>query len=64
MYVLQISPKAFIKLEDKNMKVVRDPADATKFNILGDAMREASCINNDWDNNIVTVLKLEWNGYY
>lgn len=57
MYILQISPKAYIKLEENSndIIVVQELERATKFDAIGDAMRKAARINEDWEEYIVKV---------
>ena len=57
MYILKISNKAFVKLED-NLTIVQEPECATKIEAIGDAMRQASLINKDWETNIVRIIKV------
>ena len=57
MYILKISNKAFVKLED-NLTIVQEPERATKIETIGDAMRQASQINKDWETNIVRIIKV------
>lgn len=60
MYILQISSKAYIKLEENSndIIVIQEPERATKFDAIGDAMREASKINEDWEEHIVKIKAL------
>lgn len=60
MYILQISSKAYIKLEENSndIVVVQEPERATKFDAIGDAMRAASRINEDWEEHIIRVKSL------
>lgn len=57
MYILQISPKAYIKLEENSNDIIvmQELERATKFDAIGDAMREAARINEDWEEYIVKV---------
>lgn len=58
-YILKISNKAFIKLEDNgDITVVQDPERASKIGTVGDAMREAAQINEDWEANIVQLIRV------
>ena len=59
-YILRISNKAFIKLEENSndIIVVQEPERATKFDLIGDAMIIAAQINEDWEANIVKVIKV------
>lgn len=58
-FILTISPKAFIKLEDNgDITVVQDPERASRIGTVGDAMRAAAQINEDWEENIVKFLRI------
>lgn len=55
-YILKISKKAFIKLEDNgDITVVQEPERASKIEKVVDAMKEASRINEDWEANVVRI---------
>ena len=59
MYILKISPKAFIKQgQDGEIIIVSNPNKATTFEKIGDAMRVASQINDDLETNKVHVFSL------
>lgn len=59
MYILKISPKAFIKQgQDGEIVIVSNPNKATTFEKIGDAMRVASQINDDLETNKVHVFSL------
>lgn len=60
MYILKISPKAFIKQgSDGEVIIVSSPNKATTFEKIGDAMRVASQINDDLETNKVHVFSLQ-----
>ena len=60
MYILKISPKAFIKQgQDGEIIIVSNPNKATTFEKIGDAMRVASQINDDLETNKVHVFSLQ-----
>ena len=59
-YILKISEKAFIRLEDNgDITVLQTPERATRFDKIGDAMIQATQINNDWEANVVRVKSIE-----
>lgn len=59
MYILKISPKAFIKQgQDGEIVIVSNPNKATTFEKIGDAMRVAAQINDDLETNKVHVFSL------
>lgn len=59
MYVLRISPKAFIKQgQDGEIIIVSSPDKATTFDNIGDAMRIATQVNEDLETNEVHVFSL------
>lgn len=59
MYILQISPRAFIKQgQDGEIIITVDFTKATTFNKFGDAMRVAAQLNIDFENPIVKVIRL------
>lgn len=59
MYILKISPKAFIKQgQDGEIIIVSNPNKATTFEKIGDAMRVAAQINDDLETNKVHVFSL------
>lgn len=59
MYVLRISPKAFIKQgQDGEIIIVNSPDKATTFDNIGDAMRIATQVNEDLETNEVHVFSL------
>lgn len=58
-YILKISNKAFVKVEDNSdLTIVQEPERATKIEKVGDAMRQASQINEDWEEAIVKVIRV------
>lgn len=58
-YILKISDKAFVKVEDNSdLTIVQEPERATKIEVVGDAMRQASQINEDWEEAVVKVLRV------
>ena len=57
MYILKISNKAFVRLED-NLIIVQEPERATKIEAIGDAMRQAGQINKDWEANVVQIIRV------
>ena len=60
MYVLRISPKAFIKQgQDGEIIIVNSPDKATTFDNIGDAMRIATQVNEDLETNEVHVFSLQ-----
>ena len=60
MYVLRISPKAFIKQgQDGEIIIVNSPDKATIFDNIGDAMRIATQVNEDLETNEVHVFSLQ-----
>lgn len=58
-YILKISNKAFVKVEDNSdLTIVQEPERATKIEKVGDAMRQASQINEDWEEAIVKAIRV------
>lgn len=57
-YILSINPKAFIRLESEEIIISPNLKRATIFDKIGDAMKEASKINGDFEATIVKVIKL------
>lgn len=58
-YILKISNKAFVKIEDNSdLTIVQEPERATKIEKVGDAMRQASQINENWEEAIVKVIRV------
>lgn len=59
MYILRISPRAFIKQgQDGEIIIVSSPNKATTFDTIGDAMKVAAQINEDLETNNVHVFSL------
>lgn len=59
MYILRISPKAFIKQgQDGEIIIVSSPNKATTFDTIGDAIKVATQINEDLETNSVHVFSL------
>ena len=60
MYILKISPKAFVKQgQDGEIIIVSNPNRATTFDKIGDAMRIAAQVNEDLETNKVHVFSLQ-----
>ena len=72
MYILSISPKAFIRQgqdispkafirqgQDGEIIIVSNPNRATTFDKIGDAMRIAAQVNEDLETNKVHVFSLQ-----
>ena len=58
-YILKISNKAFIKVEENfDLVIVQEPERATQFDRMGDAMFKAAEINTDWVTGIVQVISV------
>ena len=58
-YILKISNKAFVKIEDNgDLTIVQEPERATKIEKVGDAMRQAGQINEDWEANVVQIVRV------
>lgn len=59
MYILSVSPKAFIRQgQDGEIIIMNNPDKATVFEAIGDAMRVASEINKDFEADVVRILPL------
>lgn len=59
MYILSISKKAFIRLEDNgDTTIVSVPERATKFKTIGDAMRAAVQVNEDFEEDVAKAVSL------
>lgn len=59
MYILKISPKAFVKQgQDGEIIIVSNSDRATVFEKMGDAMRVAVQLNEDLDTDLVKVISL------
>lgn len=59
MYILRISNKAFIQVKPDEVTITSDYEKATKYNTIGEAMRKASELNNDFENHITRVVPIE-----
>ena len=59
MYILRISNKAFIQVKLDEVAITSDYEKATKYNTIGEAMRKASELNNDFENHIIRVVPIE-----
>lgn len=59
MYILSISKKAFIRFEEnRDITIVATPDKATQFKTIGDAMRAAIQVNEDFEEDIVKAVPL------
>lgn len=59
MYILKISPRAFIKQgQDGEIIIVDSPNKATEFETIGKAMEIAAIINESLDTDKVKVFSL------
>ena len=59
MYILRISNKAFIQVKPDEVVITSDYEKATKYNTIGEAMRIASGLNNDFESHIIRVIPIE-----
>ena len=59
MYILQISNKAFIQVKSDEVVITTNYEKATKYNTIGEAMRIASGLNNDFESHIIRVVPIE-----
>ena len=59
MYILRISNKAFIQVKPDEVAITSDYEKATKYSTIGEAMRKASELNNDFENHIIRVVPIE-----
>lgn len=58
-YILKISTKAFVRIEDNgDITIVATPDRATRIERIGDAMKQASQINEDWEEAVVQVERI------
>lgn len=57
-YILSISPKAFIRFEPGEIIISSKLEKATVFDKIGTAMTEAAKINEDFEADVVRVIKL------
>lgn len=59
MYILSISKKEFVRLEENgDTTIVSNPEKATQFKTIGDAMRAAVRVNEDFEEDITKVVSL------
>ena len=59
MYILKISPKAFVRQgQDGEIIIVSNSDRATVFEKIGDAMRVAVQLNEDLDTDLVKVISI------
>ena len=59
MYILRISNKAFIQVKPDEVVITSDYEKAIKYNTIGEAMRIASELNNDFESHIIRVVPIE-----
>ena len=59
MYILRISNKAFIQVKPDEVVITSDYEKATKYDTIGEAMRIASGLNNDFESHIIRVVPIE-----
>lgn len=59
MYILRISNKAFIQVKPEEVVITSDYEKATKYSTIGEAMRIASELNNDFESHIIRVVPIE-----
>lgn len=59
MYILRISNKAFIQVKPNEVVITSDYEKATKYNTIGEAMRIASELSNDFESHIIRVVPIE-----
>ena len=59
MYILQIRNKAFIQVKSDEIIITSDSEKATKYNTIGEAMRAASELNNDFESHIIRAVPIE-----
>ena len=59
MYILRISNKAFIQVKPDEVAITSDYEKATKYSTIGEAMRIASGLNNDFESHIIRVVPIE-----
>ena len=59
MYILRISNKAFIQVKPEEVVINSDYEKATKYSTIGEAMRIASELNNDFESHIIRVVPIE-----
>ena len=58
MYILRISNKAFIQVKPDEVVITSDYEKATKYNTIGEAMKVASGLNNDFESHIIRVIPI------
>ena len=59
MYILRVSNKAFIQVKPDEVVVTSNYEKATVYNKIGEAMRIASELNNDFENFVVKVISIK-----
>ena len=59
MYILRINSKAFIQVKPDEVVITSDYEKATKYSTIGEAMRIASELNNDFESHIIRVVPIE-----
>ncbi len=59
MYILRISSKAFIQVKPDEVVIISDYEKATRYNTIGEAMKVASGLNNDFESHIIRVIPIE-----
>lgn len=59
MYILQISNKMFIQVKSDEVVITSDYKKAIKYNTIGEAMRIASELNNDFGSHIIKVIPIK-----
>lgn len=59
MYILRISSKAFIQVKPDEVVIISDYEKATRYNTIGEAMKVASGLNNDFGSHIIRVIPIE-----
>ena len=59
MYILQIGNEAFIQVKPDEIVITSDYEKATKYNTIGEAMRVASELNNDFESHIIRAVPIE-----
>lgn len=58
MYILRISSKAFIQVKPDEVVIISDYEKATRYNTIGEAMKVASGLNNDFGSHIIRVIPI------
>ena len=59
MYILQIGNGVFIQVKPDEVVITSDYEKATKYNTIGEAMRVASELNNDFESHIIRTVPIE-----